>query len=119
MSIRSDIEELKSIEIEIKRLNSILNVWRKKRIQIKERINEYLISKDQPGTKCGDIAIIRKETEKYSTKGIKRKDKDEQIITFLSNKGIRNASEIYTELYEIMKGPKVIESQIKIQKINK
>lgn len=117
MSIRGDIEELKNIEIEIKRLNTQLTKWRKKRNEIKNKIDDYLVSKDQPGTKYGDIAIFRDEKEKYSKKGIKKKDTDEQIILFFKNKGINNPKDAYDELNTIIKGNKVITSDIKIKKI--
>lgn len=117
MSIRGDIEELKNIELEIKRLNTQLTKWRKKRTEVKNRIDEYLVSKDQPGTKYGDIAIYRNEKEKHSKKGIKKKDIDEQILSLFKNNGINNAKDMYEELNNIIKGPKVITSDIKMKKI--
>lgn len=118
MSIKGDTIELQKLDMEIKRLNKQINELRKKRNLLKSNIDQYLESKQLPGVKCGNVAIIREEKEKYSSKGIKKSDKEELAISLLKERGITNAKEVYKELQDTLKGEKVIESTIKLKNIN-
>jgi seryl-tRNA synthetase len=117
MSIRGDVEELKMLDVEIKRLNKQTTDLRKHRNEVKSRIDLYLREKDQPGVKWGDITIRREETEKRMTKGRNKKDKEDDVIAVLTKNGISDPKRIFEEVAEAMKGPKVTTSDIKIKKI--
>lgn len=118
MSIKGDIKELEDIEIEIKRINTQLNALRNKRNILKSNINQYLQAKDQPGVKYGNIAIIREEKEKFTSKGIKKKDKQDKAISILKQYGINNPKDVFNEIQNSLKGEKIVDSVIKVKKIN-
>ena len=121
MSIQNDIEEIKRIELEMKRLNKIIIQLRKQKHEAKQRIDSFLEHKNQIGAKYGNLAIMRTEKEKRQTIGRTKRIKEDEGITVLKRFGLdeNDAKEVFKELTETLRGPKISVNDIIIQKINK
>ena len=117
MSIQSDVKELNDINMEIKRLNYRARQLRQRKKFLEENIAEFLKSKDQPGVKYHNTAIILENKEKRGYK--KEKDKDVDALEVLRKHGIKYPEEVLGDLLEARKGEKIETSKLKIQKIKK
>lgn len=117
MSIQSYFNQLKSLQIELKRLNLLSKKVRKEMNETKKTIAEYLREKDQPGVKYHGEAIILQQKPKrvYKTK----KDKDEDAIRILEKYGISNPREALEEILDSRKGEEVAVEDIKIKRLDR
>ena len=88
MSIVNFINELQSIKLAITKHNQENASLRKRAKIIEQQITEYLESKDQPGVKFQDTAIIVDKQQKYSYKS--KKDTEEDSLKILEDHGISN-----------------------------
>ena len=64
MSIQNNVNELKEINTEIKRLKGITDGLRKRSTQLEKNIISYLNEKNIPGVKDKDTAIIIENKKK-------------------------------------------------------
>ena len=117
MSIVNFINELQSIKLAITKHNQENASLRKRAKIIEQQITEYLESKDQPGVKFQDTAIIVDKQQKYSYKS--KKDTEEDSLKILEDHGISNPKEILQELFYARKGNEIETTKIKIKKIKK
>jgi hypothetical protein len=115
MSIISYINELQSINLAVAKNNKENSNLRKRKKVIENQITEYLDSKEQPGVKFQDKAIVVDKTTKWSYKN--KKDKEEDSIRILEEHGISNAKEVLEELLKVRKGDETETKKIKIKKI--
>lgn len=115
MSIVSNINELQSINVAISKNNKENSNLRKRKKIIEQQIAEYLDSKEQPGVKFQDTAIIIDKMTKWSYKN--KKDKEEDSIKILEEYGVSNAKEALCELLKVRKGDETETKKIKIKKI--
>ena len=116
--IRLRVQEWKQIDTIIKNMEKQLRNHRKDRKEIMMFIQEYLEVTQQPGVKCGDIAIYREEKTK-SRPGRKQEDKINDGVSVLKQYGIENASDVMKEIVEAMKGEEVTESKIVLETVEK
>lgn len=116
--IRLRVQEWKQIDTIIKNMEKQLRNHRKSRKEIMLFIQEYLEATNQPGVKCGDIAIYREEKTK-SCPGRKQEDKINDGVSVLKQYGIDNASDVMKEIVEAMKGEEVTESKIVLETVDK
>ena len=58
ISITSDVNEYNDLDKEIKRLSNELRILKRKRDEAQTRIIEFLNSKNQPGLKYQNTAIV-------------------------------------------------------------
>ena len=116
--IRLRVQEWKQIDTIIKNMEKQLRNHRKSRKEIMLFIQEYLEATNQPGVKCGDIAIYREEKTK-SRPGRKQEDKINDGVSVLKQYGIDNASDVMKEIVEAMKGEEVTESKIVLETVDK
>ena len=84
MSIVNFINELQSIKLAITKHNQENASLRKRAKIIEQQITEYLESKDQPGVKFQDTAIIVDKQQKYSYKS--KKDTEEDSLKILERR---------------------------------
>ena len=117
MSIKGDVNELKQINTEIKRVSEHLRNLRKMAKEIETRIINYLSEKEQPGLKYKGNAIILENKLKREHK--KNKDKQEDALKVLKNYGIENPDEVLSEIMEARKGEKIEQQKIKFKNIEK
>lgn len=119
MSIKNDIKELQSINIEIKNLRKRLKELRERSKQIELNIKDFLDNKQINGLKDGDTAILLQTQEKYK---IQPKKKITENLRNIVSNFVENASDIdkiISEIENIKKGEVVTNSKLKFQKIKK
>lgn len=114
MSIKSDVAELESIRLELKRLSEKRKQFKLREKAIENKISEYLKSKDQIGLKNNGIAIVLEEKE--TREKIKNKEKDEQAIDILNKLGIKDSEKVLEALMEARKGAKTTVEKLTVKK---
>lgn len=117
MSIQGKVNELQAIQKELKVLRQRGTALRNKVKEIEKEIDDYLISKDQPGLKYKGIAIIR---EDKTTRRIKKKDEQTtDAIDILEKHGVRSPEKVLTELLDSRRGSPTVKNKLKIKKYKK
>ena len=117
MSIVNFINELQSIYVAIAKNNKDNASLRKRSKLIEQNIAEYLESKDQPGVKFQDTAVVIDKRPKWSYKS--KKNTEEDSLKILEEYGISNPKEVLDELLKSRKGDEIETKKIKIKKIKK
>lgn len=115
MSIKNYVDELESINLEIKRNNMRNKQLRTRAKELEKNISEYLYSKNQTGLKYKGQAILVESKEVRTAK--KKKEKQEDVISLLSQLGVSNPSDAYVKLLDIQKGEVVEKQKIKFAKL--
>ena len=116
MSLKSSLQELDRIDIEIKRLNDNLKQLRKQKKNVEQNIIGFLNAKNQPGVKYKNNAIIVEKKEKRIRK--KKNQKQEEIMNILVSYGVHNPNEAFNKIVEANSGNVEITDKLKIQKIS-
>lgn len=117
MSIQGQVNELKSIQNELKSLRQQGAVLRKRAKQIEQEIDAYLDAKDQPGLKYKGMAIIR---ENKTTRRIKKKsEQNADAIEILERNGIDDPQKVLEELLDSRRGTPTEETKLKFKKYKK
>ena len=117
MSIKSCVDELKSLNVEIKR-NNFRNKELKKRVKdLENSITTYLNIKEQNGLKYDGQAIVIEQKSKHAVK--KKKEKEEDIKSLLSSLGINDTYSAYEKLQEVQRGEAIEHQQLKFKNIRK
>jgi hypothetical protein len=114
-NIVSSVNELKSINTEIKRLTKETSVLRKRAKAIEENILDFLAQKDQPGVKFKDTAIVVETKPKWTYKG--KKDKEEDSLRILEEYGVSNSRTVLDELRKASKGDELQSRKLKFKTI--
>ena len=114
-SIQSYVNELKNLNIELKRVNKNAFDIRKKIKEAEKNIIEYLREKEQPGVKYQDMAIIVENKTKRANK--KKKDIEEDSIRILEDCGVYDAKNVLDKILNARKGEEIENKKIKIKKI--
>lgn len=115
MSIKSYIDELDQIQVEIKRNNARNTMLRQRSKEIEANISEYLTNKGQHGIKYNGKAVILEQREKRQLK--KKKEKEADIISFLDKLGLEDSADVYKQLQNIQRSDPVEENRIKFKRI--
>lgn len=115
MSIQSDINELQSINIEIKNIQQRLKHIRNQKKKVENRINNFLKEKQQPGVKYKGVAITVQDVKKRSYK--KKQHKKDDGCYILNKYGINNSKQVLEELLEAMRGSPEYKPVIKMKNI--
>jgi hypothetical protein len=115
MSITNYVNELQTINKEIKRQSIETSKLRKRAKDLETHIEEFLKDKDQLGVKFGNVAIVLETKPKFSVKP--KKDKDDDSIKILENIGVENPREILEKLERTKKGDEFEHTKIKIKKL--
>ena len=117
MSIKQQISEMESLNLEIQNNNKRNAILRKRKKEIELEITKYLSSKGQDGLKYNGQAILVENKEKRTTKG--KKQKNEDVISLLKNRGIDNPTELYESIQNAQKNSPIQYQGIKIKKLVK
>lgn len=117
MSIQANVQELKEINTEIKRLRGVASELKKRAEIIKKSIIEYLNEKEQPGLRDNNTALIIENKPKRLGKS--KKDIEKDSLKILQENGISNAADVLKEILKARSGGEVQIQQIKIQPIKK
>lgn len=115
MSIKGDVNELKQINAEIKRLSARTRNLRSQAAEVEQRIINYLNEKEQPGLKYSGTAIVVESKPKRMAK--KKTEREEDAIRILRDHGVHNANDVLEELLEARRGDPVEHQRIKIKKL--
>jgi hypothetical protein len=115
MSIKTYVDELEQIHIEIKRNNTRNKLLRTRAKELESNITDYLTEKGQHGLKYKGRAIIIENKERRPAK--KKKQKEIDIISLLQQLGVENPQEAYNLLQDTQKGETIEEQKIKFKKI--
>lgn len=110
--IKSSIDELNGVTLEIRRLYKDIDSLKKRKEQLEDQIQVFLEETKKIGVKSNDISVILEEKKK-----IIRKKKDEKMndcINILNHYNIGNAPKIYSELIMAFKGNEERIKKIKI-----
>ena len=116
-AIQNYINELKNLNIELKRLNKASHVVRQRAKQVESDIINYLREKEQPGVKYQDMAIVVENKTKRINKS--KKDIEEDSLRVLEDYGISNAKEVLDEILRARKGEEIENQKLKIKNIKK
>jgi hypothetical protein len=114
MSIQGKVNELQSIKLELKSLQARSSKLRKRMKQIEEDINDYLVSKDQPGLKYQGTAIIRETKEKRRVK--KKNEQRSDVIYVLEKYGVHSPEKVFDEIMEAKRGSPTEHTKLKFKK---
>ena len=117
MSIQGKVNELQAIQKELKVLRQRGTALRNRAKEIEQEIDDYLVSKDQPGLKYKGIAIIR---EDKTIRRIKKKDEQKiDAIDVLEKHGVHSPEKVLEELLDSRRGSPTVKNKLKIKKYKK
>ena len=116
MSIISEVQELDSIEKEIKRLSTTLRDLRKRKRYLEETISGFLDKHGEKGVKYQGKAIVAHKKEKVIRK--KQSERESDLYHVLQ-KYVRDPERVMGEVLEAQKGNKTETTTLKIKNIKK
>lgn len=117
MSIKGYVDELEQINAEIKRNNMRNRALRQRSAELESNIALYLAEKGQQGLKYKGKAIIIENKETRPV--MKKKEKEQNIISLLEEWGLSDTSRAYSKLQEVQRGDPVEQQKIKFKKLPK
>lgn len=117
MSIQGQIQELKSIDSELKKIRERGKVLRARKQKLQNEVYTYIKSKNIPGVKFQGEEILIKEKIKY--KRNTKQDLEENYKNIFSKYEIRNPETFLEELAQAKKGEYDVVNEIKILKTRK
>lgn len=117
MSVKSYLDEMEEIKQEIKNNNAKNKALRERIRELENNVQNYLNSKNQPGLKYKDKAIMLETGEKRLKK--KKKDKEMDSIAYLESLGVPDPKIAYQKVLDLQKGTPVQHQALKIQKLGK
>jgi len=116
-SIQSNVQELKEINLEIKRLQTQTKNLKKRATEIEKYIISYLNEKEQPGLKYQNTAIVLENKAQKIRKS--KKDTENDTIRILEESGVSNAKEVLKKIADSKNTNKTNMQKIKLQSITK
>lgn len=115
--IQSEVQELQSIQLEIKRQLSSLKQLRKRKDELEKNILSYINAKGHSGLKYGDV-VIGTEEKPYRLYKSSKEKQDHGISLLKDEFGIQDAEKILTRLSDVMKGEEELRCKLKLTKQN-
>lgn len=113
MSIKTDVDDLQKVKMEIKRTNEALKKLRETKRTIEERITSFLKDKDLPGVKCNQSIVVLHQTK--SSKVKPKKVRQSEIINLLESCGVNDPDAVLRKINEIGK-EKITKDVVRIDK---
>jgi hypothetical protein len=117
MDIKGIVEELKSIDGELRRIRLSTKKLRDRKVELEDVISKYCKDRELPGVKYKDTAILSESKMKRNYK--KKTDKEEDAKNVLRGHGVTDSSRVLEELLEAYRGEKSEVSSLRIKKIIK
>jgi hypothetical protein len=116
-AIRANMNELKSITTEMKKLQAQIKTLKDRKLQVESKLVEYLKTlpddDDTKGIKFRDMTVFLKERKTHQR--VKKEDLNQNVYSILSNSGVKNPEEVYKKLKDSMKGKEERKPGLKIQ----
>jgi hypothetical protein len=116
-TIQKSVQELKDINLEIKRLKTLLTQLKNRSGVLEKNILSYLNEKDIPGVKDKDTAVIIENKKKRIN--ISRKNTELECLKILQSHGIDNAETVLKEISEARKGQSIPLQKVKLTEITR
>ncbi len=113
--IQSYVNQLRDLNIELKRVTKNASEIRKEIKVVEKNILEYLNEKEQPGVKYKDIAIVVENKTKRAGKS--KKEKEEDSLRILEEYGISDPKDVLKKIQDAQKGEEIENQKIKIKQI--
>jgi hypothetical protein len=90
-----NVQELKNINVEVKRLQGLMRDLRNRSKVLKSGILEYMDRSDQPEVEYEDFVIkcVKKAKRKPKTKNGKKED----LVKYFANLGLENPEDVFEE----------------------
>lgn len=106
------LQEIKSIESELKRLRGVTKGLKDRESELKQELSKYLEA-ENGGIRCGDTII--KFDDKKSRYRKKKQDKERDLQEILRSHGVSDASSVLKELNAASKGEEYTKQVIVIK----
>ena len=116
-SVYGDLDEVTTLEEEIKRINKHLKELRVQKKEAEARIFEYLKEQELPGFKHRGIAVTISEKKCRHRRNLL--EKKEEILQVIQSSRDPTSQESLEEIIEALKGDQYTKDCIKIQKVEK
>lgn len=116
-TIQTYVQELKDINLEIKRLKNVISEYKKRAILLEKNILSYLNEKDIPGVKDKDTAIIIENKKKRVN--LSKKNLENESLRILESNGISNPKLVLEQLLNARKGEAVETQKVKLTELKK
>ena len=113
MSLSSYMQQLKSLNTEIKRMNDALKKLRKTKRETEEHIQNFLKNKNLTQVRHNNNIISLTEKNKRERKTKQQKTQD--TINILSKYGIRNTQSLVKEIMNAQQGEEIITEKLFIK----
>jgi len=116
VAVKADVNELKKIEAEIRRLNDLIKPLRKRKKEIEGKILTFMQSTGQQGLvklKTNDIEVVA--VEKTIRERVTKAEKEATAIQLLQQSGVQNPKKCYRDLQEMLKGKENVTQALKVK----
>ena len=117
MSLKTFLEELDGIKMELKAITVRRKKLNTRKIQIEDFVKDFLREKDQPGVKHNGIAYRLNDKPKRQTK--KKQEQYTQSIDVLKKYGVQDSDKLLEELIEARRGYLIPSDNLEIKPIKK
>lgn len=115
LKIKSDVNELKKIQDELKRMNEVMKPLRKRKKEIEDNILDYMKTNGKQGLqgiKLNDLEIVA--VEKKVHQKLKKSEKENTAVQLLQQSGVTNPRKLYHDLEEMLKGKEESKQALKM-----
>jgi hypothetical protein len=110
-AIVSEMNQLKCIDLEIKRLNAKIKELKQGKKQMETRIMNYLERAQMNGAKTSDMVVLAREKTVNTKK--KKDEKVEDIASILKSAGVvSNVNDTVNKVLEALKGDETIKKTL-------
>ena len=110
MSIHRQLNELYSIQMELKLLQNKITQFKTRKSELEDTIIKYLNSVNQESIQYKNLTIYKDKINRTGRK--KKQDKHNDIKRILYQEGVRNPSKVLNDIMDAQKGKKVETSKL-------
>jgi hypothetical protein len=109
-AIQDQMQEMNSIVNELKIVNARAKELRERKKTLEKAILDWLVVNDRPGCMFKELIVLRKEATTHSR--MKKKEKQERILTVLEDNGINDADKLLESINKAMTGDEQTETKL-------
>lgn len=102
MSIQHDLDELNKLNIEIQRLQNIIQEYRKQKKLIEDRVKDFLRHQESQGVRYQDQAVLLESRDFRNKK--RKTEKINDIASVLQKHGIQKSDTLLKDILEAQRG---------------
>jgi hypothetical protein len=111
--VQDKMRELNSVVSELKIINAQAKELRERKKALEKSILDWLIVNDRPGCMYEELIVLRKEATTHSK--MKKKEKQERILTVLEDSGVANADKLLESINKAMIGDEQVETKLSVK----